>query len=334
MNVKRCETCLMPSTAFNLTDNGCDYCNTQNVQNKSCLTLEDIQIYTKKSTGKYDCLVPISGGRDSSYVLYYVKKIMGLNPLSVNFNNGFVTGQALKNMQNCTDALGVDFISYSFSNKFFHKLQSEFFKKTGEFCSPCNAAKKYVSKKIALQNGIAIIIRGNSTSLDNNNVDKDFHSIFDNGIDNFENLVSEFADNKEKEHYNDFINMSEWGNDIKYVELPNIINWDFHKINEILVKECGWNINPETFYHKDCQLLPLLYFLQYKKYGYSDQQLFLSNLIKYKNVSKDSILHLFDNNEVTEIPKDLEFLLSKLNVNINDFRDVAKKHWNLFDQLG
>lgn len=333
MKESRCETCLMPASAFELQGNGCLYCNTEENQHYSTISLNDIKNYAKKSTGKYDCLVPISGGRDSSYVLYYVKKVMGLNPLSVNFNNGFITEQAIKNMQNCTETLGVDFISYSFNNKFFHKLQREFFLKNGEFCSPCNAGKKYVSKKVAFQNGISIVIRGISTSLDNNTVDKSFHSIFDNGIDNFETLFDEFTDSAEKEHYKDFVNMAEWGNEIKYVELPNIINWDFHKINEILVKECGWNINPETFYHKDCELLPLLYFLQYKKFGYSDQQLFLSNLIKYKIVSKESIIHLLKNNEVTQMPKNIDYLLSKLNINLNDFKSVLHKHWHLIEQL-
>ena len=38
---------------------------------------------------KYDCIVGVSGGKDSSYLLYLVKEKLGLRPLAVHYDNGF-----------------------------------------------------------------------------------------------------------------------------------------------------------------------------------------------------------------------------------------------------
>ena len=43
-----------------------------------------------KGQGDYDCLVPLSGGKDSSYALHYVVRELGLKPLAASFDHGFV----------------------------------------------------------------------------------------------------------------------------------------------------------------------------------------------------------------------------------------------------
>lgn len=57
---------------------------------------------------KYDCIVGISGGRDSTYTLYLVKKVWGLRPLAVHFNDGFGNPVAGENMYKAAQKLGVD----------------------------------------------------------------------------------------------------------------------------------------------------------------------------------------------------------------------------------
>jgi len=57
---------------------------------------------------KYDCVVGLSGGRDSVYLLYHLTKTIGLRCLAVHFNDGFGNPIAGKNMQNITNKLNVD----------------------------------------------------------------------------------------------------------------------------------------------------------------------------------------------------------------------------------
>lgn len=56
----------------------------------------------------YDCIVGFSGGRDSSYCLYYVKEVMGLRPLAVHFDNGWDSESAKRNISLICDELDVD----------------------------------------------------------------------------------------------------------------------------------------------------------------------------------------------------------------------------------
>ncbi|HQH27883.1 MAG TPA: hypothetical protein PLP17_10850 [Oligoflexia bacterium] len=62
------------------------------------------------ASAKYDCLVPISGGKDSSYVLYYLAKVLGLRVLAFFFDNGFICSFARENVQNMCGSMGVDLV--------------------------------------------------------------------------------------------------------------------------------------------------------------------------------------------------------------------------------
>lgn len=66
------------------------------------------QIKQKSKNKKYDCVIGVSGGRDSIYMLYLAVKKWGLRPLAVHFNDGFDNPVAGENMINATKKLGVD----------------------------------------------------------------------------------------------------------------------------------------------------------------------------------------------------------------------------------
>ena len=57
---------------------------------------------------KHDCLIGVSGGRDSTYTLYLAKRVWGLRPLAVHFNNGFGNPVAGENMTQAVERLGVE----------------------------------------------------------------------------------------------------------------------------------------------------------------------------------------------------------------------------------
>jgi tRNA(Ile)-lysidine synthase TilS/MesJ len=80
-------------------------------------------------------MVSITGGRDSTYLLYYAKHILGLNPVAFNFHTGFVSDVGQENMVNVTKALGIDFIQFRVDWQFLKKLARGFFINNGEVCS-------------------------------------------------------------------------------------------------------------------------------------------------------------------------------------------------------
>lgn len=115
-----CRRCIMDSTVpgIHFDASGiCSYCHMQDRLEVMFPTgeaghaiLEKIARKIKRSgRGKpYDCVVGVSGGRDTSYCLYYAKEILGLRPLAVHFDNGWDSDIAKTNLARLCSALDVD----------------------------------------------------------------------------------------------------------------------------------------------------------------------------------------------------------------------------------
>ncbi len=117
---KRCSRCICDSTipGFALKPNGhCNYCEFHDIMAATYPNDErGAEILEKKMAAikrdgrnkKYDCVIGISGGRDSMYLLYLAVKEWGLRPLAVHFNDGFDNPVAGENMLYAVRKLGVE----------------------------------------------------------------------------------------------------------------------------------------------------------------------------------------------------------------------------------
>lgn len=82
----------------------------------------------KAGSGKpYDCVVGVSGGCDSSYMLYQMKEL-GLRPLAAHFDNTWNSTIATSNIRKVTEALDVDLYTYVVNNKEYDDLYRSFLK--------------------------------------------------------------------------------------------------------------------------------------------------------------------------------------------------------------
>ena len=111
--IKRCVKCLLPKTfPFIKYDKigVCNYCSNHNVKKhtKSINELDKIVEPYRKSNQKPEVLVPLSGGRDSTYALHVLKKDLGLNPVTYTYDWGMVTDLARRNVARICGKLGVE----------------------------------------------------------------------------------------------------------------------------------------------------------------------------------------------------------------------------------
>lgn len=112
--LKRCSRCLLPETFPFIRYDAqgvCQFC----LQHKPLAlrgadALKRLADQARSAQGQQDCLVPISGGRDSCYGLHYVKKELGLNPVAYTYDWGFVTDLARRNTSRMCGALNVEHI--------------------------------------------------------------------------------------------------------------------------------------------------------------------------------------------------------------------------------
>ena len=111
--LKRCTKCILPYTFpfINFDDEGvCNYCKNYKIKNQPKPIDELIKMVEpyKKKDGSPDVLIPFSGGRDSTYVLHVVKKVLGLNPIAFTYDWGMVTDLARRNIASICGKLGVE----------------------------------------------------------------------------------------------------------------------------------------------------------------------------------------------------------------------------------
>lgn len=115
-----CTKCVLPGSTPGIAfdrSGVCNYCNTyapMKVRGEGKLK-QTLDAFRGRG-GKYDCLVCISGGRDSIYTLWKLVHDYEMSALAANYMNPFTSEQARTNMQNSLDVLGVECESWGFPN--------------------------------------------------------------------------------------------------------------------------------------------------------------------------------------------------------------------------
>ena len=116
--LKRCTKCLLPETFpfMRFDDHGvCMICNNYVKKNqpRPFSDLEKMVDPYRRPNGEPDCIIPFSGGRDSTFMLHVVKKELGLNPIAFTYDWGMVTDLARRNIARSCGKLGVENIIVS-----------------------------------------------------------------------------------------------------------------------------------------------------------------------------------------------------------------------------
>jgi N-acetyl sugar amidotransferase len=109
---------------------------------------------------EYDCIIGVSGGVDSTYVAYLVKKL-GLRPLAIHFDNGWNSELAVSNIEKVLKRLEIDLYTYVVDWEEFRDLQLAFLKaSTSDGEIPTDHAIFALLWKEAAQRGIKYIVSG------------------------------------------------------------------------------------------------------------------------------------------------------------------------------
>jgi len=112
--LKRCMKCILPETIpfISFDKKGiCNYCWAyKKVEPRGEKALEKVVADYRNNLKKPDCVVGLSGGRDSSFGLHYVKNILGMHPVAYTYDWGMTTPVAHRNQGRMCNALGVKHI--------------------------------------------------------------------------------------------------------------------------------------------------------------------------------------------------------------------------------
>jgi len=165
--IKSCSRCLYPDTKPDLffDDEGvCGAC--RSFENRSEVDwdqrevefLSVIEKYRSKDGSNYDCIIPVSGGKDSTYQVLRALQF-GLNPLCVTATTDFPSEIGRRNVEN-TKRLGVDYIEVSVNPNVRRSLNRICLREIGDISWPEHVTIFTIPVRVAVQMGIQLIVWG------------------------------------------------------------------------------------------------------------------------------------------------------------------------------
>lgn len=166
--LKRCNGCNLPETYETIEYDAKGVCNICRQKEYKDTVIDwtgrkqqlDALIEEYRGKYAYDCIVPFSGGKDSTYTLYYLMKEYKVKPLVVQFNHGFMRQGLLKNNERTFRALGCDVISFTPNWQLVKRLMLEALIRKGDFCWHCHTGIYSYPMHVAIQQQVPLIFWG------------------------------------------------------------------------------------------------------------------------------------------------------------------------------
>jgi amino acid adenylation domain-containing protein len=166
--VVRCERCLLDTRhpGVTVTDGICSVCaQFESRRHAIDRYFGDENDFTALMTaaraelgrGEHDCLLLYSGGKDSSYVLLRLLEL-GYRVATFTFDNGYISGTALENIERTTRAYGVANVTATLAQ--MKQVFAESLKHESTVCGGCFRALTQLSTQLARQRGINVVITG------------------------------------------------------------------------------------------------------------------------------------------------------------------------------
>ena len=128
-----------------------------------------VQEIKQSGIGKeYDCLIGLSGGVDSTYMAYVVKRVLGLRPLAVHLDNGWNSKLAVRNIKNIVKHLDIDLYTHVIDWEEFKEMQRAYLRASViDIEALTDHAIIATMFKTAIENDIKFIIKGLNPSTEN-----------------------------------------------------------------------------------------------------------------------------------------------------------------------
>ncbi|MGH8430135.1 MAG: N-acetyl sugar amidotransferase [Solimonas sp.] len=172
VELKKCSRCGLPETFETIEFDGegvCNICRQRDFKadriDWSARRLELGQlIESYRGKHDYDCLVPFSGGKDSSYTLLHLMKEYRIKPLVVQFNHGFMRDGLKQNNERTLKKLGVDLISFTPNWKVVKRLMLEALTRKGDFCWHCHTGIFAYPMHVAIKFNVPLVFWGEPSS--------------------------------------------------------------------------------------------------------------------------------------------------------------------------
>ena len=349
-HLERCTRCTLPitwETIFYDTEGVCNICRNWDTKQKEIdweardVQIREIFAQAKAEGRTYDCLVPFSGGKDSTYTLWALVRKYGLKPLVVSFDHGFYRPRMLENRTRTFRRLGVDVMTFTPNWKIVRRLMLEALIRKGDFCWHCHAGVFAWPMQMAVRLEIPLLIWGEGGG--------EYEAYF------------KFADLEETDEwkFNRRIIMGMRAEDmagflgvdlrelspyiypsreelsrvgVKSLPLGKYESWDVREHVDIIKRELGWQEDelesgfPGVTYEKiECMFDGIRDYIKYLKRGFSRITHLTTLDIRHGRMSREEAMELIRRFEHRK-PQSLSIFLEYLGISEEEFHRIVALH--------
>jgi len=353
----KCERCLLPETydtiKFAEDRKSCNICKASDIRNQTNWDKKKKQLDSiiEKYRGKYeyDCILPFSGGKDSTFALYYLVSEYKLKPLVVRFDSGFMRPTQVKNISNVIKKLGVDYISFTPNWNVVKLLMREAFEKKTDFCWHCHTGVYAYPLRMAVKYNTPLVFFGESLdvmqggfSFDDESIDVEdearFHEMRTLGVtaDDMYNVFKSRNIEIDKRDLTPYTYPAiEELKQLNYFScsLGSFIPWDYRANTKLIKEKLGWipdtqegvpqEINQEGA-KMECWLQATRDYIKFLKRGYGRVTQCVNFEIRNGRMTTEEGQKLIDEYEGRK-PYSLNVFLEYMGMSEQTFNEIVKK---------
>jgi N-acetyl sugar amidotransferase len=315
----------------------CNYCTDyfaqkKDADNKKTYDFSQIEPLIKKikqegKGKKYDCIVGVSGGTDSAYLVYKAVEL-GLRPLAVHYDNGWNSETATQNIEMLLKNLNVDLFTYVNDWEEFRDVQLSFFKAgVIDIELITDHAITAILFKTAIKKNIRFVLQGHNESSESILPEAWYHFKHD-GL-NIKSIHKKYGTKTiktlpimtffEEYYYFKFRKLTP-------VLLLNYIDYNKIEAQKILTEKFGWR----TYGAKHNESIFTRFYQNYilpVKFNVDKRKAHLSSLICSSQISRDEALKELSIDVVNshQTKEDKEYVLKKFGVSEDVFDGWMKE---------
>ena len=296
---------------------------------------------------KYDCVIGVSGGVDSTYLCSLAKQ-QGLRPLLVHCDNGWNSELSVQNIENICIKTGFDLYTLVIDWEEMKDIQLSFFKAgVVDLELPYDYALIITAYKAARKHNIKHVLTGHNVVTEGTYLPKSWrHTKMD--IVNIKAIHKKFGSIKFKVFpYYSFLKQRYIDNKISYISLLNYTDYDKKMVKETIMKEFNWKDYGGKHYENIFTRFYQGYILK-EKFNIDKRQFHISVLVQSGLLSREEALKAYDlpAYDPIQLAQDREYVLKKLGFTDQTFLEYmnapiklhedypsVKKYWEIYFKM-
>ena len=358
--MRYCKNCFYPENSKptiifdkNGICSGCNYNQSRNDEDVDWLErekqfekiMDDAKKTAREKGNSHDCIIPVSGGKDSHFQVWLLKEKYNMNPLLVSYNHGFNSPSGLRNLNNLVEKSGCDFVKYTAGVDSVRKIARYMIEKVGDLTWHYHAGIKTYPIKVAAEKKIPLIVWGEHAYAEMTGMvtlkeyveftkwSRTEHDM--RGIEPLELIGKNNITIKDIEPYiypDDNLILE---NDIRGIYLSNYFKWDAEQQARLMKKI--WNFGCITYEKErtfnlfakiDDHANEVHDYMKFVKFGYGRATDDASTEIRHKKLSREDGIYLIKKYDHVE-PSSLDFYCDFLGLTKKEFYDFLEKFRDL-----